>query len=469
MFKLKAHILVLLSVALFSCNNKPENISEYFENIKDDPLELREFFNNMPKGGDIHHHALGAVSAKELLSYAITDSLYINPKTGQLKEKALVQDTAAFVLIHHYLALPGSQNAIIQEWTVKDYVKLKKDGREQFFSTFAKFRPAFVGNEARMLSSLCQKATEENVSYLETQIAVKSVQDEVYKLNEVLIPQIELGDSNSLRKALNFAHKTNILHWVEKNVEAINQIYSETKKGNTALKFQTYVVRVIPNDYAVFKQLIVAFETARRSPHVVGVNFVAPEDHEVALRKYPLHMEMFRFLHQVYPEVKIALHAGELAENIGDVTPKDMTFHIRDAVQVGMASRIGHGVDITYEKNSDSLLAMLKKRGIAIEINLESNEVILQQDPSTHPIKKIKEAGIPICIGSDDEGVLRTNLANQYVLLVKYLPEITYDEVKSFSKNAIQYSFLAESEKETLLNDLQLKFKLFEEITLKSQ
>ena len=79
----------------------------------------------------------------------------------------------------------------------------------------------------------------------------------------------------------------------------------------------------------------------------VGINFVQPEDRLISMRDYTLQMKMVGYLHSVYPNVHITLHAGELAPGL---VPHDgLRFHIRQAVELGDAERIGHGVDLAYE------------------------------------------------------------------------------------------------------------------------
>ncbi|MHB1793689.1 MAG: hypothetical protein ACYCPO_01870 [Acidobacteriaceae bacterium] len=58
-------------------------------------------------------------------------------------------------------------------------------------------------------------------------------------------------------------------------------------------------------------------------------------------------MQMFDLLHHDYPQVHLSLHAGELAPGL--VPPNGLRFHIREAVDLGHAQRIGHGVDVMYE------------------------------------------------------------------------------------------------------------------------
>ena len=44
-----------------------------------------------------------------------------------------------------------------------------------------------------------------------------------------------------------------------------------------------------------------------------------------------LHMKMLDYLHGIYPNVHISLHAGELA--MGLVPPEGLAFHIRESIE----------------------------------------------------------------------------------------------------------------------------------------
>ena len=79
-----------------------------------------------------------------------------------------------------------------------------------------------------------------------------------------------------------------------------------------------------------------------------------PEDGYVSMRDYTLQMKMLDYLHSLYPKVHITLHAGELAPGL--VPPEGLRFHIRQAVELGHAERIGHGVDVMYEDDAPALL-----------------------------------------------------------------------------------------------------------------
>ena len=63
----------------------------------------------------------------------------------------------------------------------------------------------------------------------------------------------------------------------------------------------------------VFTRMLIGFIVAHEERYVVGFNIVGPENDYNASHDYKLHMEMLRFLHQQYPNVKMFLHAGELS------------------------------------------------------------------------------------------------------------------------------------------------------------
>jgi len=142
------------------------------------------------------------------------------------------------------------------------------------------------------------------------------------------------------------------------------------------------------------------------------------------------------------------------------VEPKEHLFHITQARKIAGANRIGHGVDLAYEKESLSLLKELKEYA-AVEINLTSNEFILGVAGREHPYSIYAAYGVPIVISTDDSGVSRDNLSHEYVLLAsRYHP--SYATIKKYVYNSIDYSFLTPAEKARVRAQLDKKFVVFE-------
>ena len=104
---------------------------------------------------------------------------------------------------------------------------------------------------------------------------------------------------------------------------------------------------------------------------------------------YRLHMQMIDALHTIYPRVHISLHAGEIASSL--VTPEGLKFHIREAIDVGHAERIGHGVDVMNEDHPYELLKEMAARRVMVEINLTSNDVILNVKGGDHPLIHVSQ------------------------------------------------------------------------------
>src|SRR5690606_28947628 len=155
-----------------------------------------------------------------------------------------------------------------------------------------------------------------------------------------------------------------------------------------------------------------------------------------------------------------AMHAGELT--LGLVKPEDLSWHINESVFEAKADRIGHGIDIAYERNSDSLLKYMAAQKIAVEINLTSNEFILGVKESEHPISLYYDYGVPIVISTDDAGVLRTDMTEQYIKLYQNYPNFQYSNLKTFVYNSIEFSFMNEKDKKKLKLDLDKRFEKFE-------
>ena len=174
------------------------------------------------------------------------------------------------------------------------------------------------------------------------------------------------------------------------------------------------------------------------------------------MRDYTLHMKMVGYLHSVYPKVHISLHAGELT--LGLVPPKGLRFHIRQAVEIGDAERIGHGVDIMDEDDAQGLLKELAQKHVMVEINLSSNEGILGVKGAEHPFPIYLANEVPVALSTDDEGVSRIDLTHEYVrAALDY--NLTYADLKKLARTGMEHDFLpgaslwAKPDDFTLLND----------------
>jgi len=226
------------------------------------------------------------------------------------------------------------------------------------------------------------------------------------------------------------------------------------------MRFLTYTSRNSAPE-VVFSRLYTSFASADQSNKIVGVNMVGAENHHIAMKDYTLHMNMIAFLRKQFPNVKLALHAGELV--LGMVPPEGLRFHITQAVNLAKANRIGHGVDIAHETDVTELLPVMAKNQIALEVNITSNKDILGVKGSDHPLSIYRAYKVPYVISTDDSGISRNNLSGEYQLyMATFRP--SYEELKNTIFNSIRFSFLSEQEKDEELKKLKAKFNEFESL-----
>lgn len=442
-----------------------------FEPTKTNEALLTLFFNQMPKGGDIHHHYSGTIYAETYLDWVKANNWFIDSSTLKIvKEAKRKQGEGSDLLtVDQLIANDALYRKLLTLWSDKDFSNhyhLQPPPDKNFFGSFFYFSPVMDEKTDVGLNIIKNRAIKEQVSYIEIMLTEMGV----YTLGNLDIKQyatynnaLRNADSQSaVNKILNElkgrfledgGFKKSIDHYIS-NVEKYHQGIDDDQ---FTMRYQAYALRVI-DPVMVFKDLLAAYIATDKSPLVVGVNILGPENNTVALNDYTLHMRMFNFLSNDYPDVKKSLHAGELT--LGMVRPKDLNFHIQQAREIAKAQRIGHGIDIMYEQNAPALLKDLKENSV-IEINLTSNEFILGVKGQRHPYLIYSDFNVPLVISSDDTGVSRNNLSDQYLLLAtRYRP--SYKQIKGYVYNSIKYSFLNNEDKKRLKSQLNTLFIDFE-------
>lgn len=460
--------LFCIFIAQIGFSQTAEN---YLQKIRNNEALLTAFFQQMPKGGDLHHHFSGSVYAEPLLERAIAEDFYLNLETMAVsKTKPATGNWETFSSLKNNGKLEQYEQQVMQTWSAKDY-NGSVPSDDLFFDSFMKFETTIQGHFAEGMLELKKRAIAENVSYIETQLSTIPCDMNVSDLtdfNTKLRQAATQKDEKAVLKLLDELYKSLQQKDAKKyaadfNTNFIAKLHKDLKIDDDrfTMRYQNFVLRFMdPVD--LFKNLTIAFISANDNKLVAGVNIVSPEHGENSMKDYWLHMVMFKYCHSKYPDVKYTLHAGELT--LGLVQPEDLTWHINDAIYIAGANRIGHGVDIAYEANSYDLLRYMAKNNIPIEINLTSNEFILKVKENRHPFTLYKEFNVPIVISTDDAGILRTNMTEQYVLLAKRYPDVSYAIIKQYVYNSINYSFIQDaSVKKQLVKDLDARFKTFED------
>lgn len=403
-----------------------------FDRVKHDPVGLRGFLQNFPKGGDLHNHIDGAVYAENMISWAAADGKCIDLSSYQI-QAAPCDATKGRPSVSD-IAMNGDRvNEVVDAFSVRNYARREKSGHGQFFSTFFKFDLATHGREGDMIAEVSKRAANQNTYYLElmqswgmadaraTAALSEAAQED--RIDEITSESMAVLDrAEQRRRDLQFCAQAPSSNACEVQIAYIAQ-----------------VIRVFPRDQ-VRAQVKLAARLVERDPRVVGITFVAPEDAPSALLDYSWQMQMLAQETKRLPKAirNINLHAGELS--LGLVAPEHLGWHIRDAIEVAGSNRIGHGVDVVYDPDREQLLDYMANNGIAVEINLTSNDVILDVSENAHPFNLYRQHGVPICLSTDDESVLRTDLTHQYQRAVLSY-DLEYQDIKQFARNALAFNF----------------------------
>ncbi|MHB8301747.1 MAG: adenosine deaminase family protein [Acidobacteriaceae bacterium] len=418
---------------------------------KSGPLDLYAFLEKMPKGGDLHNHLTGAIYAETWIAEAAADRLCVNATTLVLSKPTSLTPTtppqpvcsAGEVAAASSLENPELYSRMVDAYSMRAFVPTEGDsGHDHFFNSFGKFDVVSKPHAGESLDAVAKQAASENTQYLE----LMTTPD--FGHGRALGAQLGWNsDLEQFRRQL-LAHglQAGVLQARNalENAEAKRRAIEHCGQPDAApactvqTRFLFQVLRGFPPQQ-VFAQMVLGFEIASAVPDVVGVNIVMAEDGPIAMRDYHLHMQMFDLLHRDYPKVHLSLHAGELAPGL--VPPSDLRFHIREAVELGHAQRIGHGVDVMYEDHPYELLRELARRHVLVEINLTSNAEILGVSGSQHPFPIYRRFGVPLALSTDDEGVSRITLTHEYVRAVEEF-HLNYSDLKQMVRASLEHSFL---------------------------
>ena len=428
-----------------------------FEHAREQgPLALYAFFHDMPKGADLHTHLAGAVYAETFIREAAEDNLCVDSKTLSLyKTQATTRslppqpvcgeqgEPAADALTHQAL-----YDQLIDIFSMRTFIPTAgNSGHDHFFASFDHFEAIDGPRHAdEWVDELASRAAAQNEQYLEI-MDTPNFRPATAALAENLGPIDAETDFTHLRRQLLDAGLSKYLPAQRAEFDQAERRRRElehcgangaTPACSVQVRFLYQVLRALsPQD--VFVQLVCAFELASNDPLVVGINMVQPEDGRVAMENYRMQMRMVHALHTLYPRANITLHAGELAPGL--VPPEGVRFHIRLAVEEANAQRIGHGVDVMYEDHPYDLLKEMAAKRVMVEINLTSNDVILNVKSADHPLPMYRLYHVPVALSTDDEGVSRIDLTHEYVRAAMTYP-LTYGDFKQMVRTALEHSFL---------------------------
>ncbi|WP_257275585.1 MULTISPECIES: hypothetical protein [unclassified Endozoicomonas] len=453
--------------------------SDFMESIRNNRPELQAFMNRLPKGGDLHHHLMGAIEPEEIIDIAIERKFCIYKDHHMAPCDCCAQSLSA------YVSNEENRAALIRQLTLADSNDTLEIRDKHFFDYFAIVKALFDGIDARFISLIRKKAAVDGLSYIESTIYWNEANgpDKLFSL----ITNLPAPDPDSSKSLEDFRTRLSAQPDFQTQLKAAAKEVADALKDSddhlncshspsqpacsVTVRFLHEIHRTDPLP-RVYAQMIFAFELAQLSlsgsdPQVLGINIDGAENNDTALNDYLSHMKMLSFLknHKKYPLVKehISLHAGELVK----ATVEDFYYRttLADAINIVQPKRIGHGISLMaqdclkqsssgneeYVNCSAELLKTMLDNDIAVEIPFTSDQRLNDIGPNSgHPFPVYVNSNVAVALATDDPGILKVDLTSQFVEAVYgFSPNqssdgalLSFDQIIEFARNSLEYSFL---------------------------
>lgn len=441
---------------------KITNLSAYFSTIKDSVSDLRPFLKSFPKGGDTHSHLTGAIN-RDYLTLAKSKGLRFTLKFDEGKHhiKFYGKDE-----VNVAESRPAEEIKDLEQIFIKATTLIKGD---HFFDTFSNFESIDSFLElSDYLFPLLERAYNSNVLYLEVSKGFEShfekwdnqklvdaykhdfPTNQAFENNEYLD---KLEDKfNMLKEGLQEEKK----HYINYIAQADNVPLPEffKKKGfkNSVFSFNNPVVIRINGDvsrvtdlFQFFADLTLSFlmvqeelVTKKNKACMLGVVISGEEFLGESLENLTAQLKMLNFLKKKpeFFDVCCSIHAGELSWK--NAEEEAMGSAINQVFEYAKPDRIGHGACITHDEKFNEILQKL----CCVEICPTSNKTILNVKRDAHPFELYLNNKVPVTLNTDDAGVLRTSLTEEFIIAIKWHSDIDYLTLKNLARNQLRYSFL---------------------------
>lgn len=145
------------------------------------------------------------------------------------------------------------------------------------------------------------------------------------------------------------------------------------------------------------------------------------------------------------PNIERARDAGlGITIHTGEDTPAS---YVQETVRLARPHRIGHGI---HAIEDPKVVNLLRERGITLEVNPWSNYLTNSvRWIEEHPLQKLFEAGVQVCINSDDPELLETNLNNEYRIAHEVLG-MSMEQIRRTNQFAYEASFIPKEERKPI-------------------
>lgn len=391
-------------------------LAEYFEKAKENRSSLVAFLHKMPKGADLHTHTYGAVYAESFIKMAQQRGLFYDRENMTL---TATQPEGAYFTPEEMTENYWKAGEVIEGLSLRNSERSVESGHDHFFRSFDRFAAA-MPEDIDGVKEVMSRAFNQGVTYLELMMVADTAPE-----------------------------------WRERFERYRREVVEEAAARGIFREFDAKVIYPLVRlaaPYGFRVQVAKAFEVAAAMPDlVVGVTMLAPEDDWSSQEYFREHMEILdeavrtaRKAHEDSPDTvpeppRMMIHAGELT--IEYSTYEHMVDRISTTLRMGHASRIGHGTSIMWEDDIYGTLKYMRDNRVALEFCPSSAEQILKIWGSDHPFPLYWSAGVPVVIGTDDEGVSRSVITLEYAKAAEWF-DLSYGEMKWLAFNSLEYSFL---------------------------
>ena len=431
----------LAILCLVSGTANSQDFATRFTTIRDSatPRQLYALLQQLPKGGDLHHHAslsfyahniLPAAIAQQKLGYRYSTRTAFHP-CGDNDNGAILlyQNIGAATLANlpacrrqDYKPLDTLSPAEQQAWLSAHILDQPGENRNEFFDEIVLRLTPLSRNPhlfAELFAQNLKLFSAEGIRYIEAQ------------WNPFLA---EKPDGTLYTPT-----------------EAIAIVQSRLKQPDVtalgiAYRFQLTIIRFRAD---VDQQILSMHEFVDSHRDLfVGINAAGREDND---KGHALRMlTAFRQARRKFGNIPLSLHAGE-KDSPGP--------EVRNTLLLG-ATRIGHGLNLISDP---ATMLLMRQNKYLVEINLISNRLLdYFPDLNQHPFPEYLRFGIPVCLNTDDRGSWDSNMTDEYMHAVT-LFRLTWDELKELGRNSLSHSFAPEALKLKMLTAYEADLARFEQ------
>ncbi|WP_224369051.1 adenosine deaminase [Hyalangium versicolor] len=455
---------VMSTLLLVGCGGDPspeereDQVNDHVESLRSDPAALKTFLQDLPKGGDLHNHTSGSITTEKLIQWGGEDGACVNTTT-YVASNPCAPNTVPLSNAANDRAF---HDAVLGAWSMEGFSGPLLDAHQHFFDAFGKYGAVQLDSRSDdSYADILSKAGQNKQIYVELMqgfgagtgggiAAGLFSPSDTWDAPTLLAKRQQIIDTPAFKTAI-----SNMAASIASTLSGARQILGcDTAAPDPGCDVEVRLISSANRTATrenVFGQWVYAFELAQVVPQMVGINLVSPEENGNSLSYYNDEMFALGTLDDFNDNqpgrkpVHIALHAGELIPQVLSTTSQDhLTFHIRNAVAMAHAERIGHGVDVlgeTIGDGVDDLVRDMHDAGVTVEICLTSNRVLLGAKGAAHPLSKYIEYGVPVTLATDDQGILRGTISDEYFAAVTD-QGLDYRRLKYMARVSLENAFV---------------------------